>query len=125
MPNDPTATPIRRNGKESGMRALQLVSIAVLSIAFPIGAAAQAPPSSGPSTTAAQKQSTNGQTTATTSTTSNTNTTDNHWIASGFVSSNFANNADPASTAFGGSFGYLWKSRWGAEFDAGFTPNFE
>jgi hypothetical protein len=49
----------------------------------------------------------------------------NRWVASGFVGSNFANNADPASVDFGGSLAYLFKNQYGAEFDMGFTPNFE
>jgi hypothetical protein len=47
------------------------------------------------------------------------------WLASGFVGSNFANNANPASVNLGGSFGYLWKNRIGAELDVGITPNFQ
>src|SRR5262245_3866206 len=50
---------------------------------------------------------------------------DDHWIASGFVGSNFGRNAETASTEVGGSIGYLWKSKFGAEFDTGFTPSFE
>jgi len=44
---------------------------------------------------------------------------------SGFVGSNFAMNASPGSADFGGSIGYLWKDKIGAEFDTGFTPNFQ
>ena len=94
------------------MRALQLVTIAALSIAVPI---------------AAEAQSTLGQqttTTATTTTTTPTQSPENQWIASGFAGGNFANNAEPSSTAFGGSVGYLWNGKWGGEFDAGFTPDF-
>jgi len=40
--------------------------------------------------------------------------TDNVWLASGFVGSNFGNNADPASTNVGGSFRCLWKNKVGA-----------
>jgi len=47
-----------------------------------------------------------------------------HWLASGFVGSNFGSNAQPASTAFGASLGYLFRDRVGAEFDAGVTPDF-
>ncbi|HMD36734.1 MAG TPA: outer membrane beta-barrel protein [Vicinamibacterales bacterium] len=47
-----------------------------------------------------------------------------HWLASGFVGSNFGSNAEPASTAFGASLGYLFRDRIGAEFDAGVTPDF-
>lgn len=49
----------------------------------------------------------------------------NQWMASGFVGSNFANNAQPASMNFGGSLAYLWRSSYGAELDTGFTPNFQ
>lgn len=49
----------------------------------------------------------------------------NQWIASGFVGSNFANNAKPASTNVGGSLAYLWRKQWGAELDLGFTPKFQ
>lgn len=101
------------------MRALQLVTIAALSFGLPISAAAQADQRGSTTTTAVQTQ-----TTATT-TSLITEDPESHWMASGFVGSNFARNADPASTEFGGSVGYLWKSRFGGEFDAGFTPNFE
>ena len=47
-----------------------------------------------------------------------------HWTASGFVGSNFGSNAQPSSMAFGGSLGYLFRDRFGAEFDAGITPDF-
>ncbi len=50
---------------------------------------------------------------------------ENHWLASGFVGSNFANNAQPASMNFGASLAYLWKDMYGAEFDTGFTPSFQ
>jgi hypothetical protein len=85
--------------------------IAALSIAVPITAEAQYTP---------------GQQTTTTATSTNnaTQSPDNQWIASGFAGGNFANNAEPSSTAFGGSIGYLWNGKWGAEFDAGFTPDF-
>jgi hypothetical protein len=47
------------------------------------------------------------------------------WLASGFVGSNFANNAQPASMNFGGSLAYFWKNMLGAELDASFTPSFQ
>jgi Outer membrane protein beta-barrel domain len=47
-----------------------------------------------------------------------------HWLVSGFVGSNFGSSAQPASTAFGASLGYLFRDRVGAEFDAGVTPDF-
>ena len=61
----------------------------------------------------------------TTSSGSYTNAEANRWLASGFVGSNFANNAQPASMNFGGSVAYLWKNTYGAEFDMGFTPSFQ
>jgi len=47
-----------------------------------------------------------------------------HWHVSGFVGSNFGSSAQPTSTAFGASLGYLFRDRLGAEFDAGVTPDF-
>jgi hypothetical protein len=47
-----------------------------------------------------------------------------NWIASGFVGSDFGASADNAAVDFGGSLGYLWNNAIGAEFLAGFTPNF-
>lgn len=47
------------------------------------------------------------------------------WLASGFVGSNFANNAQPASMNFGGSLAYLWNNTLGAELDTAFTPSFQ
>jgi hypothetical protein len=96
-----------------------MVTIAALLFGLPIGAAAQADQGASTTTTAVQTQTT------TTTTSLITQDPESHWMASGFVGSNFAMNADPASTEFGGSVGYLWKSRFGAEFDTGFTPNFE
>jgi hypothetical protein len=46
-------------------------------------------------------------------------------VVSGFVGSNFGNNASPASPDFGGSIAYLLRNTYGLEFEAGFTPNFE
>jgi hypothetical protein len=91
------------------MRALQLVTIAALSVAVPI---------------AVEAQSTTTQQATPTTTTTTTESPENQWMASGFVGPNFANNAEPASTAFGGSVGYLWNGKWGGGFDAGFTPDF-
>jgi len=48
-----------------------------------------------------------------------------HWLASGFVGSNFGASANAAAPDFGGSVGYLYKNWIGGEFLAGFTPNFE
>jgi hypothetical protein len=106
------------------MRARLFVTMIASSLLLPIGAAAQTSAVRDGATAPVQKQYTAGQTTTTT-TSVNTQNAENEWLASGFAGSNFANNAQPASTAFGGSIGYLWNSRWGAEFDAGFTPNFD
>jgi hypothetical protein len=107
------------------MRVRLFVVMIAFSLMLPIGAAAQTSTVRDEATAPVLKQNTAGQTTATTTTSVNTHDADNEWLASGFAGSNFANNAEPASTAFGGSIGYLWNSRWGAEFDAGFTPNFD
>jgi hypothetical protein len=51
--------------------------------------------------------------------------TTSHWLASGFVGSNFGGDADEASVDFGGTIGYLWRGVAGAEFQANFSPDFE
>jgi hypothetical protein len=48
-----------------------------------------------------------------------------HWIASGFVGSDFGNQANGSSVDFGGSVGYLWNNWVGGEFIAGFSPDFQ
>lgn len=93
------------------------VAVTVLSLMLPAGVQAQSAQPQGttqPSTTA-----------QTPSPASQDTSVDNHWLAFGFVGSNFANNADPASMAFGGAVGFLLKNRYGVEFDAGFTPDFD
>jgi hypothetical protein len=53
----------------------------------------------------------------------------NQGFASVFVGSNFGamNNSDLSGSSldFGGAVGYMWRKSVGAEFLAGFTPNFE
>jgi len=48
-----------------------------------------------------------------------------HWIASGFVGTDFGSRATGSSVDFGGSVGYLWNNWIGGEFLAGFAPNFQ
>jgi hypothetical protein len=99
----------------------------------------------GSGTTTTQTQTT------TTTTPSNTSSTNhpNRWTAAAFVGSNFSNNSastfggvnsptaistststtgtvssSGSSVDYGGEIGYLWHSIAGAEFLAGFTPNF-
>src|SRR4051812_1603109 len=50
---------------------------------------------------------------------------ESHWIASGFVGSDFGSLANGSSVDFGGSVGYLWNNWVGGEFLAGFSPNFQ
>src|ERR1700757_3963985 len=47
------------------------------------------------------------------------------WLASGFVGSNFGNNANPVSMDFGGTLTYLRHNRYGAEVNVGITPDFQ
>jgi len=116
------------------MRVHQIAFVAVLSVSVPAALSAQ---------TTSGRTTTSTQTTTTASSTSGSGsvgTTASHWIASGFVGSNFNNNSSSllgASTTnsnstvsgnsvdFGGNVGYLWHNIAGAEFLAGFTPNFE
>jgi hypothetical protein len=87
---------------------------------LPVAAAAQ----TDASTSTPQQTATSASQQTTTSNPIMTQDPVSHGFASGFVGSNFARNADESSTEFGGSVGYLWKSKYGAEFDAGFTPDF-
>ena len=102
-------------------------------VAIPALAAAQA------TTTTTTPDSTSTQTTTTTAPedatqTTTTRTTTNAdldadrapgaWFGSAFVGSSFGQSADEGSVDFGGALGYT--SGWlGAEFLAGFTPNFQ
>src|SRR5881394_2671969 len=61
----------------------------------------------------------------------NAGLTRSHWLASGFVGSNFGsvNNVDfsldrSRSLDWGGQVGYLWRGVLGGEFLANFTPSF-
>jgi hypothetical protein len=85
---------------------LKIISSAALCLTLAASAAAQD----------AMKPATAGQ---------NADEGTSHWLASGFVGSNFANDAKSASTNIGGSIGYLWRNRYGAEFDLGITPSFD
>ncbi len=99
------------------------LTAAALWIALPIAAVAQNPPTNGqPPHPPTYVQPPPEQQPRPTSPSS---TTVNEWVASGFVGSNFANNASPASVEGGGTVAYLWKQKLGAEFEAGFTPNFQ
>ncbi|MCC7415663.1 MAG: outer membrane beta-barrel protein [Acidobacteria bacterium] len=57
----------------------------------------------------------------------------NRWMASGFVGSSFSSDFrasdlsvnNDAAVDFGGSVGYMWRQRVGAEFLADFTPKFD
>jgi hypothetical protein len=51
--------------------------------------------------------------------------TDSHWLASGFVGSNFGRDSSEANVDFGGTLGYLWNGVLGAEFQANLSPDFE
>jgi opacity protein-like surface antigen len=68
-------------------------------------------------------------TTTTTQTTTQTVTYDEEgfaagWNASLFVGSAFGADAEDATLDWGGSIGYLWNETFGAEFMAGFSPDF-
>lgn len=86
-----------------------------------------------PASATAQTGTTTGDPGQTTTTTTQTTTTSNgwfhsdnpsHWLASGFVGSDFGAATLDAAPSYGGSVGYLWRSALGAEFLAGFTPDF-
>ena len=74
------------------------VIVAAFALLIPIGAAAQG-----------DKPATTPPTVPGTPTKAASDQRPGHWLASGFV----------------GALGYLFRDRWGAEFDAGITPDFQ
>lgn len=90
------------------MESRAAILVAAFVVMAPLGAAAQTAQPSAPPTPSA-----------------NAADEANHWIASGFVGSDFGNNAQSPSMNFGGALAYLWKDRYGAEIDTGFTPSFQ
>ena len=120
------------------MRVQQWVLTAAL-VAVPALAAAQATTTTttpdSTSTSDRRRRTTAPQGTSTTQTTTTRTTTNDAdlddidstpggWFASAFVGSDFGQSADESSVDFGGALGYT--SGWfGAEFLAGFTPNFQ
>jgi hypothetical protein len=94
--------------------------LGILGVALPVGAAAQAP-----ATQTETQTTTTVQTTQTTTTTDDDDPgIDSHWLASGFVGSNFGRDSDEASVDFGGTIGYLWRGVLGGEFQMNFSPDF-
>lgn len=81
-----------------------LVSM-VCVVGLPVAAAAQAP--------------------TTQTTTANDYPLESHWLASGFVGSDFGIDTNDSSVNFGGTIGYLWRGTIGGEFLANFSPNVE
>jgi len=129
------------------MRVHQLVLAATIALSIPSIAASQAnTPGTTPGTTAGTSPG-SGQTgttggtgpgtqTGTPGTTAAGQTTssggngwlgsgNSHWIASGFVGSDFGLQATGSSVDFGGSLGYLWNNWVGGEFLANFAPDFQ
>lgn len=91
------------------MIVVRWVTTAALVMALPAAAAAQV---QEPVTT-------------TTTTQITTSPVEGHWLASGFVGTNFARDADEASFDFGGTLGYLWRGSIGLEFHANLSPDFK
>jgi hypothetical protein len=100
------------------------ITFAVIGVGLPIAAAAQAPATQ----TDESKTTTTVETTQTQTTTTTTDDSPgiaSHWLASGFVGSNFGRDSDEASVDFGGTLGYLWRGVLGGEFQANFSPDFK
>jgi hypothetical protein len=94
----------------------------LVALAVPVSAAAQSGTATATGTTTTQ---TTTQIRPQTTTADYGDDKDSHWMASGFVGSDFARQVDGSSVNFGGSIGYLYKGAFGAEFLAGFAPDFE
>jgi hypothetical protein len=93
----------------------------LVALAVPVSAAAQ----SGTATATGTATTLTSQTSQTTTADYDDDYKGSHWMASGFVGSDFARQVDGSSMNFGGSIGYLYKGAFGAEFLAGFAPDFE
>jgi hypothetical protein len=115
------------------MRINQWVLTAAI-VAIPALAAAQATTTTtAPDNTTTQTTTTTAPESATQTTTTRTTTnvdiddadsTPGGWFAAAFVGQDFGQSVDESSVDFGGALGYT--SGWfGAEFLAGFTPNFQ
>jgi len=77
-------------------------------------------------TSSGSDQDSTGTSVSRTSTTgTGTEAGESHWIASGFVGSDFGSRAEGSNVDFGGSVGYLWNNWVGGEFLAGFSPDFQ
>jgi hypothetical protein len=101
----------------------RLMMAAILGVALPATGAAQ---SQAPSQTDKTTTTTTVETTQTTTTTSDEGPgIESHWLASGFVGSNFGRDSEDASVDFGGTIGYLWRGVLGGEFQANFSPDFQ
>jgi hypothetical protein len=50
---------------------------------------------------------------------------ESHWLASGFLGSDFESDADDPGVNFGGTVGWLWRGVVGGEFQANFSPDFQ
>jgi hypothetical protein len=92
------------------MRMSAYVITAVLAVGLPRAAMAQTAPAAVPATAPAPIAG----------------PTQSHWIATGFVGSNFGGNTavDP-STSFGGQLAFLWHGVIGGEAIADFAPSFD
>ncbi|HUK37270.1 MAG TPA: hypothetical protein VLV86_25315 [Vicinamibacterales bacterium] len=93
------------------MRMSAYVIAAALCAGLPGAALAQsAPPAAVPSTAPAPIAG----------------TTQSHWVATGFVGSNWGGNtATDASATFGGQVAWLWRGVFGGEGIADFAPSFD
>src|SRR5579862_2532773 len=90
-------------------------ALVLVALAVPLGAAAQTEPN------AESRQAPTPVVASNTAYPSDSN----RWIVSGFVGSNFANNAQPASLGVGGSLANLLKNRYGAELEVAVSPDFQ
>src|SRR5262245_56376096 len=104
---------------------LPYAALVLISLAVPAGAAAQSGTATATGTTTTTAPTTQTTTQTTTADARNHDSLRSHWMASGFVGSDFAESVDGSSLNFGGSLGYLYKGAVGAEFLAGFAPDFE
>jgi opacity protein-like surface antigen len=98
------------------MQLFRICAGAAVIALMPLAASAQEPDQTTTTTTITVDQQT---------TYDRWGTRGSHWLASGFVGSQFGRDVDSSTVDFGGSIGYLWNGAFGAEFQANFAPDFD
>ncbi|HUK32739.1 MAG TPA: hypothetical protein VLV86_02445, partial [Vicinamibacterales bacterium] len=108
------------------MRVLFPYAIAFALLSTPSFARAQNPTNTPPPSQAPASPPASAPATASNTATSGPSwlNASSHWVAAGFIGSNFGSGASSASMDFGGEVGYLYRGILGGELLTDFAPNF-